>query len=92
MSAGRAHQLGLVSEVVPAAELLDRAMWVATVIASQPVLAVQGTLRAVWMAQEVARRQALEQVSTLVSLGTDDANIEDGQGAFKGPRPKWRLR
>jgi enoyl-CoA hydratase/carnithine racemase len=92
MSAGRAYQLGLVSEVVPAAELLDRAMWVATVIASQPVLAVQGTLRAVWMAQEVARRQALEQVSTLVSLGTDDANIEDGQGAFKGPRPKWRLR
>ena len=29
MSAARAHQLGLVSEVVPASELHERAMWVA---------------------------------------------------------------
>ena len=29
MSAERAHQMGLVSEVVPAAELMERAMWVA---------------------------------------------------------------
>jgi len=92
LSAGRAHQLGLVSEVVPADELLDRAMWVATAIAEAPVLAVQGTLRAVWMAHETARRQALEQVSTLVSLGTDPANIASGQQAFKGPRREWRLR
>ena len=31
--AERAHQVGLVSEVVPAEELLERAMWVATAIA-----------------------------------------------------------
>src|SRR5207244_12083419 len=34
MSAARAHQVGLVSEVVPAGELLDRAMRVATALAS----------------------------------------------------------
>src|SRR6266542_6353480 len=71
MSAERAHQLGLVSEVVPAAELFDRAMWVANGIASAPVLAIQGTVRAIWMAHEVSRRQALAEVSTLVSLGTN---------------------
>ena len=30
MSAARAHEIGLVSEVVPAEELMERAMWVAT--------------------------------------------------------------
>ena len=47
-----AHEIGLVSEVVPAEELLERAMWVAKAIASAPPLAIQGTLRAVWMAHE----------------------------------------
>jgi enoyl-CoA hydratase/carnithine racemase len=92
MSAARAHQLGLVSEVVPAADLMDKALWVANAIAASPVLAVQGTLRAVWMAHELSRRQALEQVSTLVSLGTTYENIEEGQRAFTSARPEWRLR
>jgi enoyl-CoA hydratase/carnithine racemase len=92
MSAERAHQLGLVSEVVPADELLDRALWVATAIAEAPVLAVQGTLKAIWTAHEVARQQALAQISTWVSLGTRYENIESGQQAFQGARREWRLR
>jgi len=92
MSAGRAHQLGLVSEVVPIGELRERAMWVAKAIASAPVLAVQGTLRAVWMAHELARREALAQMSSLVLLGTDYDNIESGQQSFQGGRIDWRLR
>jgi enoyl-CoA hydratase/carnithine racemase len=92
MSAARAHQLGLVSEVVPIGELRERAMWVAKAIASAPVLAVQGTLRAVWMAHEVARREALAQMSSLVLLGTDYDNIQSGQQSFQGERIDWRLR
>ena len=92
MSAERAHQLGLVSEIVPADELMERAMWVATVIAEAPVLAVQGTLKAIWMAHEVNRRQALDQVSTWVSLATQYENIEGGQEAFGQKRREWRLR
>ena len=92
MSAARAHQLGLVSEVVPAPELLERAMWVARAIASAPVLAIQGTLRAVWMAHELTRREALAQVSTFVSLGTQYENIAGGQQTFQASRPEWRLR
>jgi enoyl-CoA hydratase/carnithine racemase len=92
MSAERALQLGLVSEITPPGELLERAMWVATTIASAPVLAVQGTVRAVWLANEIGRREALAQVSSLVSLGTDHDNIESGQQTFKGRRVEWRLR
>jgi enoyl-CoA hydratase/carnithine racemase len=92
MSAARAHQLGLVSEVVPAAELLERALWVGDTIASAPVPAIQGTLRAIWMANEVARREALRQVSLFVSLGTERENLAGGEQAFKSGRREWRLR
>jgi enoyl-CoA hydratase/carnithine racemase len=92
MSAERAHQIGLVSEVVPAGDLMERAMWIASAIASQPVVAVQGTVRAAWLATETGRSQALDQVSALVVAGTDDSNIEGGQGTFQGGRPEWRLR
>jgi enoyl-CoA hydratase/carnithine racemase len=92
MSAQRAHQIGLVSEVVPADELLERAHWVAAAIAQQPPLAVQGTLRAAWFAQETTRREALAQISMLVSLGTQYENIEAGQKSFLGKREKPRIR
>jgi enoyl-CoA hydratase/carnithine racemase len=92
MSAQRAYQVGLVSEVVPAEELMERAMWVASTIASAPPLAIQGTLRAIWMAHELSRREALAQVSTIVSLGTTYENIKAGQERFKTTRVEWRLR
>ena len=87
MSAERAHQMGLVSEVVPPAELRERAMWVAKAIASAPVMAVQGTLRAIWMTHELSRREALAQVSTFVALGTLFDNIAEGQETFEGDEP-----
>jgi enoyl-CoA hydratase/carnithine racemase len=93
MSAQRGHELGLVSEVVPLAELRDQALWVATRIAMSPPLAVQGTLRAIWMAHENTRRQALDMVSNYVSLGTTYDNIKAGQQMFKDTeRIEWRLR
>src|SRR5581483_7970369 len=92
-SAQRAFQVGLVQEVTPKDELLERAMWVAEAIASAPVLAIQGTVRAVWMANELSRQQALLQVSTIVSLGTDTGNLETGQQAFaSGTRREYRVR
>jgi enoyl-CoA hydratase/carnithine racemase len=92
MSAQRAFQLGLVSEIVAADELLERAMWVGRAIADAPVLAVQGSVRAIWMAHEQTRRVALAQVSTLVSLGTSYENIAEGQELFEDKNREWRLR
>lgn len=92
MSAARAHQVGLVSEVAPAAELMQRALWVAEKIASAPPLAVQGTLKAAWLAHDVSRREALAQVSTTVLLGTTYENMAAGQESFKAKRDKPRIR
>src|SRR3954452_8659158 len=92
MSAERAHQIGLVSEIAPAGELLDRALWVASAIASAPALAIQGTLRAAWMAHEHFRRDAIAQISMIVSLGTTFENIQAGQESFHGRREKPRIR
>jgi enoyl-CoA hydratase/carnithine racemase len=92
MSAARAHQVGLVSEVVPIENLRERAMRMAHAIASAPVLAIQGTVRAIWLGQELARSQALAQVSTIVGLGTERENLAEGQRAFQGQRVEWELR
>ena len=61
-------------------------------IASAPVFAIQGTLRAVWMAHEVSRREALAQMSSFVMLGTEFENIAGGQETFQAARVEWRLR
>jgi hypothetical protein len=66
---------------------------VAAAIASQPPLAVQATLRAVWYAQDLGYRQALDVAKTLIQLGDDPAALAEGQAAFtSGARPPYRLR
>ncbi len=93
MSAQRAHQVGMVSEVVPGSELIDAAQRVARIIADRPPLAVQATLRATWAAQELSRTQALATGFAYVGLGTSDESIAQGQRAFSsGRRVDWRLR
>ena len=92
MSAKRAHEIGLVSEVVPAGELMERARWIADAIAMSPPLAVEGTLRAAWLAHEVTRREAIAQMGMLVALGTTYENIEAGQKSFHDKREKPRVR
>jgi enoyl-CoA hydratase/carnithine racemase len=93
LSAKRAYEIGLVSEVVPAEKLHEAAGWAAGVIASQPPLAIQGTVRAIWAARELSRSQALSMAYTFVGLGTNAESIREGQKAFAAKeRPKWRLR
>ena len=92
MSAERAYQLGMVSEIVRDVPLRDRAVELAAAIATSPALAIQGTVRAAWLAQETLRREALMQVSMLVSAGTDHANIESGQQAFLTKRTEPDIR
>jgi len=93
MSARRAHEIGLVQEVVPGDELAEAGRWVAETIASQPPLAVQTTVRAIWYAQELGYRQAIDVGKTLIQLGTDDESLAAGQRLFaEGQRPQWRLR
>src|SRR3989442_170180 len=93
LSAQRAFDIGLVSQVVPAGELQDAAAWAAEAIASQPPLAIQGTLRAIWTALELSRTQALEQAYAYIAMGTNQDSIAQGQATFaSGKRIEWRLR
>lgn len=93
MSAKRAYEIGLVSEVVPLEQLPEAAGWVAERIAEKPPLAIQGTLRALWAARDLPRSQALELGYTFVKMGTNQESLREGQRSFeRGDRPKWRLR
>jgi enoyl-CoA hydratase/carnithine racemase len=93
ISAARAHQIGLVSEVVPAGDLADHARWAADAIADQPALAVQGTVRALWTGLELTRRQALDHAFLFTNIGTDLTTLAEGQERFSsGKRIDWRLR
>lgn len=59
MSAQRALQVGLVSEIVPVQDLRARAQDLARRIAAKPPAAVQGTVRAIWDSLDRGRTAAL---------------------------------
>lgn len=82
MSAARAHQIGFVQDVVPLAELRTAAARIAHAIASQPAAAVEGTLRSLWAARQMARAQALAMAPHLVTLGNTPEAMAQGQAAF----------
>ena len=93
MSAERAREVGLVSQVVPGEELEATAAWAAEAIASAPPLVVQGTQRAIWMANEVPRHQALDLGYLYTNIGTDVDVLTANQAEFAaGRRVEWRLR
>ncbi|WP_415938133.1 enoyl-CoA hydratase/isomerase family protein [Streptomyces sp. 039-1] len=85
ISARRAYEVGLVSELTPPGGAVAAAVACATVIASYPADAVQGTVRALWQAQEATRAAALAHAPQLVSLG----NLPGDRQAelFAGRRP-----
>jgi enoyl-CoA hydratase/carnithine racemase len=94
MSARRAHETGLVSELVPTKdELHERAAWAARVIADSPALAIQGTMRALWTGLELSRRQAIDMAHYFTRIGSDAKTFWEGQQRFQsGQRPKPNIR
>jgi enoyl-CoA hydratase/carnithine racemase len=78
MTAERAHQIGLVQEVVPGAELLGAAGRVAKIIAEAPdPLAVEVTVKAVWTAKYMNIHQALQTAPTLINLIDSTSGISE---------------
>ena len=93
LSASRAYQVGLVQEVVPGDQLLARAQAVAGEIAASPPVAVQGTVRSIWLARELRRSQALDLAKIYIGLGSVPDAIAEGQQRFEaGPRIQPRVR
>ncbi|MGV9560980.1 enoyl-CoA hydratase/isomerase family protein [Streptomyces sp. NPDC003480] len=69
ISARRAYEIGLVSELTEPGGAVEAAVRCAEVIASHPPEGVQGTVRALWAAQETARAAAFAQAPALIALG-----------------------
>jgi enoyl-CoA hydratase/carnithine racemase len=93
MSAARAHQIGMVSEVVPLADVRARARELAAIIASQPRLAIEGTVRALWSTRSMPQREAVRLGYAFVAMGTNQDSIAEGQQLFSsGKRVDWKLR
>ncbi|MEU9112019.1 enoyl-CoA hydratase/isomerase family protein [Streptomyces sp. NPDC048483] len=90
LSAARAYETGLVSEVVRDGEAVGAALRAAAVIAGYPSAAVQGTVRAVWSAREAARSQALAGAPHLITLG--NAPPEQQAGLFAARKRGHRMR
>ena len=93
ISAARALEIGLVTEVVPGSELMTAARRIATAIASQPPTAVQASLRAVWAAQELTRTQMLAVGNTFLHLAMTPEALAEGQQVFQsGERIDPKIR
>jgi enoyl-CoA hydratase/carnithine racemase len=90
MSAARALQIGLVSELVPQALLWDRADELARIIAAKPPAAIQGTVRAIWESLDLPRTVALQTGLSYTQLGNPIGSAEVTRSAFV--KPKWQLR
>ncbi|MGV9450239.1 enoyl-CoA hydratase/isomerase family protein [Streptomyces sp. NPDC003635] len=90
ISARRAHEVGLVSELTEEGGDLAAAVRCASVIAGYPADAVQGTVRALWAAQEAARAAAFAQAPHLIALG----NLPPGEQSelFSRRQRTYRVR
>jgi enoyl-CoA hydratase len=93
ISAAEAHRLGLVDEVVPAAELLPRAEQLALAIAANAPLAVRHTIAAVHAGYDLPLRQALHLEASLFGLCCSTEDKNEGTRAFLEKRPAaWKGR
>ncbi|HET6662810.1 MAG TPA: enoyl-CoA hydratase/isomerase family protein [Acidimicrobiales bacterium] len=93
VSAATALRLGLVSEVTTLADLLPAAQQLAAVVAAQPPVAVQSTLRTLWAAKDLPIGQATSLGNLFLQLGTSTEALEAGQAVFEsGQRVEPKIR
>ena len=90
MSAARAREIGLVSELVPYLELWGRADELARIIAAKPSAAVQGTVRAIWETHGLDREAAQAIGWHYTTIGNPLGKAEVSRDTFA--KPRWTLR
>ncbi|WP_067855883.1 enoyl-CoA hydratase/isomerase family protein [Nocardia shimofusensis] len=90
MSAQRAYQIGLVSEVVPVEQLHAHVDQLARKIAAKPAAAVQGTVKAVWETLGMDRAAAQAVAWNYPMRGNPIGTAEVARAGFA--KPKWTSR
>ena len=91
ITAQRALEMGIVSEVTPLSKLRSRATKLAEIIAEKAPLAVRGTLESTWRGLNVGLRDALYQGHyILMSNWATEDNKEGIKAFFQKRRPQWK--
>lgn len=93
ITAGRAYELGLVNEVVPAAELQDRAQAYGERIAANAPLSVRAAKRMVYAARELPLSAAYAEAERIFEPVYLSQDAQEGPRAFAERRsPRWSGR
>jgi enoyl-CoA hydratase/carnithine racemase len=88
ISAQKAEAIGLVTEVVPLAELRTAALDVAKGIAARPAAAVQASLRTLWAARDLSPAQMTEMGNVFLNLSMSAESMREGQETFRNRAPQ----
>lgn len=91
ITAKRAYEIGLVSEVLTSEELLPTAEQLAQAIARKPPAAVQGAVYAMWNTRNMTHDQVQAMGSALCALGNNAAKQESAVDGF-GDGKTWTYR
>lgn len=91
ISAAKAEQIGLVSQVVASDQLAATAFDIASGIASRPAAAVQATLRTLWAAREMSPKQAIDVGNIYLNLSMSAETLAEGQETFLNRTPRKPL-
>jgi len=93
MSAQRAYEVGLVTEVVPHDRLMDRARELAAMVCSNAPLAVWGTKMAIVQGLGLPIGQAEEIAAGYLEVVEQSEDHEEGPRSFVEKRaPQWKAR
>jgi enoyl-CoA hydratase/carnithine racemase len=93
MSAQRAYEVGLVTEVVPHAKLMDRARELAAMICTNAPLAVWGTKMGILQGLDLPVAQAEEIAAGYLEVNEQSEDYKEGPRSFVEKRkPEWKAR
>ena len=90
LTAEGARELGLVGEVLPAAELLPRARELAAKIAQHSPTALARSKKAIWESLDVGLHEGLARTWKVIQAHTGHPDLDEGTKAFVEKRkPRW---
>lgn len=93
IGATTALRIGLVSEVVPLAELHDRARQLAEIVADKPSVATQGSVKAIWQSLDMPRSVAIANALQYCQLGNPRGIAEvDRKKLMAAKDKKYEIR
>jgi enoyl-CoA hydratase/carnithine racemase len=90
VDAKRAHELGLVGEVLQADELMPRARQLAEMISQHSPAALARSKQAIWESLDVGLDEGLERAWALIQAHMEHPDLDEGSIAFVEKRkPRW---